>query len=73
MSRFLVEITQDEDGVYVASCPGLPGCNSQGDSVEDAVDNIVDAIELYQEYLKDTDASNDATKERRFVDVPVTV
>ena len=45
--RFRVLIEQDEDGVFVAECPTLPGCISQGKTREDAVANIKDAIEGY--------------------------
>ncbi|HOH30886.1 MAG TPA: type II toxin-antitoxin system HicB family antitoxin [Candidatus Hydrogenedentes bacterium] len=43
--RILIE--QDEDGVFVATCPSLPGCISQGDTRVEAVENIKDAIEGY--------------------------
>ena len=36
----------DEAGGYVVTCPSLAGCYSQGDSVEDALANIREAIEL---------------------------
>ncbi|MEX0616980.1 MAG: type II toxin-antitoxin system HicB family antitoxin [Candidatus Woykebacteria bacterium] len=42
--NFRVFITQDESGVYVASVPSLPGCHSQGKSVEEATKNIREAI-----------------------------
>ncbi len=38
--RFLVTIEQDEAGYYVAECPALPGCLSQGRSREEALANI---------------------------------
>lgn len=41
-----IVITQDEDGVFVASCPALPGCHSQGDTYEEAVRNVEEAIRL---------------------------
>jgi predicted RNase H-like HicB family nuclease len=44
--QFKTIIEQDEDGVYVASCPAIPGCRSQGKTYEDAVANIEDAIKL---------------------------
>jgi len=34
----------EEDGGYVVSCPALPGCHSQGETVEEAMENIKDAI-----------------------------
>ncbi len=37
-------IEQDEDGVYVAECPTLKGCYSQGATIEEALENIKDAI-----------------------------
>jgi predicted RNase H-like HicB family nuclease len=48
--RVLVE--QDEDGKYVATCPSLPGCVSEGDTREAALANIQDAIEGYLESLR---------------------
>ena len=38
-----------EDGYWVAECPGLPGCISQGKTKEEATANIKEAIELYIE------------------------
>jgi predicted RNase H-like HicB family nuclease len=45
--RYRVIIEQDEDGVFVAECPTLPGCVSQGATRDEAVVNIKDAIEGY--------------------------
>ncbi len=50
--RYRVVIEQDEDGVFVAECPALPGCISQGHSRQEAVTNIKDAIAGYLESLK---------------------
>lgn len=48
--KFKIVIEEDqEDGGYVVSCPSLPGCHSQGDTVEEAIENIKEAIELYLE------------------------
>ena len=38
-----------EDGYWVAECPSLPGCISQGKTKEEAIANIREAIELYVE------------------------
>ena len=38
-----------EDGYWVAECPSLPGCISQGKTKEEAIANIKEAIELYIE------------------------
>ena len=45
-----VIIEKDEFGYY-AYCPGLKGCHSQGDTLEEALGNIKEAIELYLETL----------------------
>jgi predicted RNase H-like HicB family nuclease len=42
--RYRVLIEQDEDGVFVAECPSLPGCVSHGRSRGEAVANVRDAI-----------------------------
>ncbi len=46
-----VLIYPGEDGFWVAECPSLPGCVSQGENREDAVRNIREAIDLYIESL----------------------
>ena len=44
--RFTVLLTPDaEDGGYVVECPAIPGCISEGDTVEEALANIKGAIE----------------------------
>ena len=45
--RFRVLIGQDEDGMFVAECPNLPGCISQGRTREEALANIRDAMQGY--------------------------
>jgi len=47
--KFRVIIEQDEDGVYVGRVPELRGCVSQGDTVEELIDNMKEAVELYLE------------------------
>lgn len=44
---YRVVIEADEDGVFVAECPALPGCISQGKTRAEALANIKDAIEGY--------------------------
>jgi len=53
--KLRVTIEQDEDGAFVATCPSLPGCVSQGASRAEALDNIRDAIEGYIASLKKHD------------------
>jgi len=50
--KYRILIEQDEDGVFVAECPSLPGCISQGKTQKEAIDNIQDAIRGYIESLK---------------------
>jgi antitoxin HicB len=50
--KYRVIIEQDEDGIFVAECPSLPGCVSQGRTREEALENIKDAIKGYLESLK---------------------
>jgi len=50
--QYRVLIEQDEDGIYVADVPALPGCISQGATRAEAVNNIKDAITGYLESLK---------------------
>ncbi len=46
-----VILERDETGIYSVSCPSLPGCHSQGETIDDALVNIREAIELYLEVL----------------------
>jgi predicted RNase H-like HicB family nuclease len=50
--KFRVTIEPDEDGVFVAQCPSLPGCISQGKTRDEAMANIRDAVQGYRESLK---------------------
>jgi len=47
--KFKVLIEQDEDKKYIVTCPALQGCYSQGDTIEEALQNIKDAIRLHIE------------------------
>ena len=47
--RFTIVVEQDEDSGYIASCPALQGCYSQGDTYKEAVENLKDAIRLHVE------------------------
>ena len=44
--KFMTTLERDEDGVWVAECPAIPGCVSQGQTREEAVANIREAIAL---------------------------
>ncbi len=43
---FNITIERDEDGIWIAECPSIPGCISQGDTKDEAIDNIKDAIKI---------------------------
>ena len=49
---FKVMLEPDETGGYVVSCPSLPGCYSQGNTVEDALENMKEAILLCLEDME---------------------
>jgi len=42
--KLFVTIDRDEDGIFVAECPAIPGCVSQGRTEEEALQSIQDAI-----------------------------
>ena len=42
--KFIITLFKDEDGIYIAECPSIPGCVSQGKSEKEAEKNIQDAI-----------------------------
>ena len=50
--KFRVTIEMDEDGIFVAECPSLPGSISQGKTRADALENIQDAATGYLTSLK---------------------
>lgn len=49
MQRLTVVVEQDEDGFFVAHCPALKGCWSQGKTEEEVLTNIHEAIEGWLE------------------------
>jgi predicted RNase H-like HicB family nuclease len=51
--KWRVLIEQDEDGVFVAEVPSLPGCISQGNTRDEAKQNVNEAIQVYLESLKE--------------------
>lgn len=51
--KYRVWIEQDDDGVFVAEVPSLPGCISQGKTRSDALRNIREAATLYLESLEE--------------------
>ena len=52
-SHFKVILQKEEDGGYSVYVPALPGCASQGETEQEAMANIKEAIDLYLESLKE--------------------
>ena len=42
--KFVITPERDEDGVWIAQCPAIPGCISQGATKDEAVENVREAI-----------------------------
>ncbi|MBC7258753.1 MAG: type II toxin-antitoxin system HicB family antitoxin [Chloroflexi bacterium] len=51
--RFKVVLETSDEGGYTAYVPSLPGCISEGETLEEALKNIQEAIELYLEPVED--------------------
>jgi predicted RNase H-like HicB family nuclease len=51
MTSYTVLVTK-EDGAFIVDVPALPGCHTYGHSLEEAVENAREAIELYLEELR---------------------
>ena len=69
--RYRILIEQDEDGIFIAKCPALPGCISQGRTHKEAVKNIQDAIKGYLESLKKHNEPIPPSIEEEIVEVMV--
>ncbi|MDG6926531.1 MAG: type II toxin-antitoxin system HicB family antitoxin [Nitrososphaerota archaeon] len=50
--RYRTLVEQDEDGKFTAIVPELPGCLSCGDTRDEALDNVKEAIQAYIESLQ---------------------
>jgi predicted RNase H-like HicB family nuclease len=72
MQKFSVIIERDAAGYY-AYCPDLPGCQTQGDSMEEALVNIKEAISLYLETLSPEELGALVSKEIFSTTVEVSV
>jgi predicted RNase H-like HicB family nuclease len=66
MMKYKVRLEESEEG-YSLSCPGLPGCWSQGETEEEAIENIQDAIQEYLAAIGDVFKDSDM----REIEVPV--
>lgn len=63
---------EEREGGFSVWVPALPGCSSQGETFEEAVENIREAISLYLESEPEVVAYGDETNEKQFL-VPVKV
>ncbi len=50
--KYRVIIEKDEDGIYVARVPDLPGCATEGKNRKELMKNVKEAIQVYLEALK---------------------
>jgi predicted RNase H-like HicB family nuclease len=69
--KYRILIEQDEDGYFVAECPSLPGCVSQGRTRAEAIDNIQDAIKGYIESLRKHDEPVPPAIDEEIIEVAV--
>ncbi|MCJ7833480.1 MAG: type II toxin-antitoxin system HicB family antitoxin [Deltaproteobacteria bacterium] len=67
---YRINIEKGEDFGYVAHCPAIPGCHSQGETMEEALENIKDAIRGCLEAL-DEELIPPISRELTFVEVAV--
>jgi predicted RNase H-like HicB family nuclease len=68
--KFRVHVVPDEDGIFVAECPTLPGCISQGTTRDEALLNIKDAIAGYLASLVKHDEAVPLPVNEELVEVP---
>ena len=67
--KYRILIEQDEDGIFVAECPALPGCISQGNGRKEVLENIQDAIKGYLESLRKHDEPVPPSIEEEIVEI----
>jgi len=67
--KYTVVLQQESDGGYVATVPALPGCVSQGDTREEALANIKEAIDVYLEDVLDAGEPLPTETGREYVEV----
>jgi len=68
--NYTIIFEKENDGGYHVFCPALKGCHSQGDSYDEALNNIQDAVKLYLESLI---AHNDPIPEEDIMIKPLRV
>jgi predicted RNase H-like HicB family nuclease len=71
--KYTVVLQRENDGGYVATVPALPGCVSQGDTREEALRNVEEAMELYLEDVKAAGEPIPTEDGREYVEVTAAV
>ena len=61
--HYPILIEQDEDNMYIVSCPSFKACHSYGETIDEAMDNIKEVIELCLE----EEEQNDHKRVNRFI------
>jgi len=56
-------VIESDDHGYFAHCPALPGCHTQGESLDETIANIREAVELYLETLTDDERAELLSRE----------
>jgi len=69
--KFRIQIEPDEDGVFIATVPSLPGCISQGATRDEALANVREAIAGYLESLREHGEPIPPSIDEEVVDVAV--
>jgi predicted RNase H-like HicB family nuclease len=69
--NFPVIIEVDEDGVYIVSCPLFKGCHSYGNTIEEAIQNIKEVIEMCLEEINLEELSKYVGIETVEINIPV--
>lgn len=67
--RYTVVLEQEPDGGYVISVPALPGCVSQGDTRDEALSSIREAIRVYLEDCRDAGDPIPTESGKEFVEI----
>ena len=68
---FKIELIEEPDRGFIANVPALPGCHTQGDSYDEVIENVKDAIQLYLDVLYDESTSTLSKPHSQIVEVSV--
>jgi len=68
---YTVILEQEADGGFVVAVPALPGCVTQGETREEALENVLEAIELYIEDCREAGEVIPVEAGREYVEVRV--